>query len=596
MRVFEAGQSRRGSGTTGGRAATATDRLGAVILPLCFHPVLQALQGPRRRLPSPGTKMSAAVVLRFLRSVNHNALCVAHGQHRLYCRVSRLPPRVLFGPKRSRPSSQNGPRASWAERHSSSHEEPDFHLSGAQMDGILQANQQAVAVPEFDGRGPSAVLRFESNQLAANVPNEDRRSAATCLQTKGMLFGVFDGHGGHACAHTVSERLLYYVAVALMPQRILEEVECAMESGRPVPPILQWHKHHGDYSYRELASLYVENLRVYWQELLQSEEHSVGMQPSDALTHAFRRLDADISLEAQVPLASELMRSSMVQAAFSGSTACVAHVDGEGVYVANAGDCRAVLGVQEEDRGWSALPLSHDHNAQNELELARVRAQHPQVEESTVVQDGRLLGILMPLRAFGDVRFKWSRELQHSVLENSCDLASTNIYQYMPPNFHTPPYLEVTPEVSYHRLRPQDRFLILASDGLWDMLGNEEAVRLVAEHLTGVPVQAPVSASERQLSLGQMHSLLQRRHARAAPPLDANAATHLIRCAIGTNEYGEIEQERLGAMLALPDDLARMYRDDITVTIIYFNSNLIKRNSDQWGGLCCKHPYQVTSS
>lgn len=41
---------------------------------------------------------------------------------------------------------------------------------------------QTVSVPEFDGRGLSAVKKFESNQLAANTPNEDRRSAATCLQ------------------------------------------------------------------------------------------------------------------------------------------------------------------------------------------------------------------------------------------------------------------------------------------------------------------------------------------------------------------------------------------------------------------------------
>lgn len=41
---------------------------------------------------------------------------------------------------------------------------------------------QTVSVPEFDGRGLSTVRKFESNQLAANTPNEDRRSAATCLQ------------------------------------------------------------------------------------------------------------------------------------------------------------------------------------------------------------------------------------------------------------------------------------------------------------------------------------------------------------------------------------------------------------------------------
>ncbi|XP_046889645.1 pyruvate dehydrogenase [acetyl-transferring]-phosphatase 2, mitochondrial [Hypomesus transpacificus] len=461
----------------------------------------------------------------------------------------------------------------------STRQDMDFQHNRVQINSILRTNEQSVSVPEFDGRGLSAVRKFDSNQLPANTPNEDRRSTATCLQTKGMLFGVFDGHGGWACAQAVSERLLYYVAVAMMSQRGLEELERCVEQGQPLPPILQWYKHHSDYNYRESASLYVDHLRVFWQELLDSEEHGDGMSPPDALAHAFKRLDTDISLEAQVPLSSDLMRSTAIQVAFAGCTACVAHVGPEGIHVANAGDSRAVLGVQETDGSWSALPLSFDHNSQNQSEMKRIRAKHPPSERDTVVMDDRLLGVLMPLRAFGDVRFKWSRELQQNVLdslESGVDLDSLNLYQYTPPNYLTPPYLDVAPELVYHKLRPQDRFLILGSDGLWDEMGNEEAVRLVGEHLTGIHLQAPMSASERQLNLGRMHELLQRRLARADPSPDPNAATHLIRHALGTGEYGELSQERLAAMLALPEDLARMYRDDITATVVYLNSDLIK--------------------
>ncbi|TRY99717.1 hypothetical protein DNTS_016533 [Danionella cerebrum] len=457
----------------------------------------------------------------------------------------------------------------------------NFQPSRLQINTVLRANEQSVRIPEFDGRGGlNRVVRFESNQLPANTPLEDRRSSANCLQTRGMLFGVFDGHGGHACAQAVSERLPYYIAVAMMAESVLEDLEAAMETMRPVPPILQWHKHHNDYNYRESAALYVEHLRVYWQELLASEEHGDGMQTADALTYAFQRLDTDLSLEAQVPLANDLMRNTAIQAAFAGCTACVAHVGPEGVHVANAGDCRAVLGVQEDDGSWSALPLTRDHNAGNSDELERVYQQHPASERQTIIMDDRLLGVLMPLRAFGDVRFKWSRELQQSVLENGeSDLEALNMYQYAPPNYLTPPYLEVTPEVTFHRLRPCDRFLILASDGLWDELSNDEAVRLVAEHLTGVHQQAPISAEK--LNLGQMHQLLLRRRARATPALDLNAATHLIRHALGTNEYGEMDQERLATMLALPSDLARMYRDDITVNMSGENKENQKRPRDQ---------------
>lgn len=493
-------------------------------------------------------------------------------------------PQSITGPPHARSCSSRGRRASRGSSQekeqalSSGGQDLEFRLSRLQIDGVLRANEQFVRIPEFDGRGGvSPVLRFDSNQLAANSPLEDRRCSATCLQTRGMLFGVFDGHGGHACAQVVSERLPYYVAVAMMAESSLEDLEASMETLRPVPPIMQWYKHHNDHNYRESAALYVNHLRVFWQELLASEEHGNGMRPDEALSYAFQRLDSDISLEAQVPLANDLMRNTAVQAAFAGCTACLAHIGPDCIHVANAGDCRAVLGVQESDGSWSALPLSQDHNAANAAEVERVLSQHPHSERQTVIMDDRLLGVLMPLRAFGDVRFKWSRELQQSVLDNGgCDLEALNLYQYAPPNYFTPPYLDAKPEVTHHRLRPQDRFLILASDGLWDEINNEEAVRLVAEHLTGIHLQSPVSARECQLSLGQMHQLLLQRQARATPALDLNAATHLIRHALGTNEYGEMDQERLAAMLALPDDLARMYRDDISVTVVYFNSSLNK--------------------
>ncbi|XP_037109243.1 pyruvate dehydrogenase [acetyl-transferring]-phosphatase 2, mitochondrial [Syngnathus acus] len=462
-------------------------------------------------------------------------------------------------------------------RQLSTHQDFDFQPSRMQIDSILRANEQSVIVPEFDVRGLSLVRRFESNYLAANTPNEDRRSAATCLQAKGTLFGIFDGHGGWACAQAVSERLLYYITIAMMPKGSLEELETCMERGRPVPPVLRWYKHHTDFNYRDSASLYIHHLRVFWQELLDSHEHEEGMCPSDAMHYAFKRLDADISLEAQVPLSNDLMKSTAIQVAFAGSTACVAHVGPKGIHVANAGDCRAVLGVQEADGTWTAVPLSQDHNCQNQAELERIRAQHPPSERQTVVTDDRILGVLMPSRAFGDVRFKWSHELQRSILaslESDVHPDSLNLYHYTLPNYLTPPYLDATPEVTYHKVRPQDRFLILATDGLWDELRSQDAVRLVGEHLSGLHLQSPISQSERQLKLGQLHQLLLKRQARASPASDANAATHLIRHALGTGEYGELCHEKLASMLALPQDLARMYRDDITAIVVYLNTQI----------------------
>ena len=42
----------------------------------------------------------------------------------------------------------------------------------------------------------------------------------------------------------------------------------------------------------------------------------------------------------------------------------------------------------------------------------RVQSEHPVDEALSVIMRGRVLGGLEPTRAFGDARYKWSREVQ----------------------------------------------------------------------------------------------------------------------------------------------------------------------------------------
>lgn len=40
----------------------------------------------------------------------------------------------------------------------------------------------------------------------------------------------------------------------------------------------------------------------------------------------------------------------------------------------------------------------------------------------------------------------------------------------IPDFYYTPPYLTAKPQVTHHHLQPRDKFLILATDGLWDFM------------------------------------------------------------------------------------------------------------------------------
>ena len=48
---------------------------------------------------------------------------------------------------------------------------------------------------------------------------------------------------------------------------------------------------------------------------------------------------------------------------------------------------------------------------------------------------------------------------------------------------YTPPYVSVSPEVKVLDRRPDDAFVVMGSDGLWDFVSNEEAVHFVNQRL-----------------------------------------------------------------------------------------------------------------
>ncbi|XP_054799620.1 protein phosphatase 2C 51-like [Prosopis cineraria] len=128
-----------------------------------------------------------------------------------------------------------------------------------------------------------------------------------------------------------------------------------------------------------------------------------------------------------------------------GSTAVVAVVAKDEVVVANCGDCRAVMG-----RGGEAVALSDDHKPDRPDELMRIEAAGGRV----INWNGqRVLGVLATSRSIGD--------------------------QYLRP------YVISKPEVTVTKRTNEDEFLILASDGLWDVISSEAACEVVRKCLSG---------------------------------------------------------------------------------------------------------------
>lgn len=156
---------------------------------------------------------------------------------------------------------------------------------------------------------------------------------------------------------------------------------------------------------------------------------------------------------------------------------------------------------------------------------------------------------------------------------------ATSLYgeNVIAPSYHTPPYLTAKPELTYHRLTPRDKFLIIASDGLWDIATAQQAVRLVGEHMRGKVVLNPFKLPKSSINLRELNKLLlQRKECFNMKPVDRNAATHLLRNVLGGTDYGD-EHENLSKILTLPQNQVRFFRDDITISVVFFDSEYLRQ-------------------
>ncbi|CAK9876347.1 unnamed protein product [Sphagnum jensenii] len=110
----------------------------------------------------------------------------------------------------------------------------------------------------------------------------------------------------------------------------------------------------------------------------------------------------------------------------------------------------------------SALQLSSDHSTSIPEEVERIKAEHP--DDDNAISNDRVKGSLKVTRAFG-AGFLKEPKWNSGLLERfRCDFVGSD------------PYITCSPFLHHHCLGPQDRFLVLSSDGLYQYLSNEEVV------------------------------------------------------------------------------------------------------------------------
>uniref|UniRef100_A0A7S0R6Q1 PPM-type phosphatase domain-containing protein n=1 Tax=Pyramimonas obovata TaxID=1411642 RepID=A0A7S0R6Q1_9CHLO len=153
-----------------------------------------------------------------------------------------------------------------------------------------------------------------------------------------------------------------------------------------------------------------------------------------------------------------------------GSTATVALVFPDNAVIANVGDSRAVLAK----KSGKAVELTSEHRPYggskvSNREVERIKS------AGGWVNDGRVLGILAVSRAFGDFEFK--RGLDELLVAGVMDKSWTKKFAKTV-NFAAAPVV-ATPDVLEHKFEADDEYLIVASDGLWEVTTSAQAVRFI---------------------------------------------------------------------------------------------------------------------
>ncbi|VDN50169.1 unnamed protein product [Dracunculus medinensis] len=433
----------------------------------------------------------------------------------------------------------------------------------AEMDAKIRAYQQSVSVLD------DAIDKITFSQLPANNPIEDHYSIAKCLHTNSYFFGIFDGHGSECCSRHVSVRLYDYLCASVLKKYSFNNLSDRDQ--------LKWIFSSSD---RDFSPSFRQRHAANLEKFIKNDSMDTATMMK-VIENAFLAMDDDISNDA-LPDTNGNISRNRVKIAVSGSCGIVAHLRKNHLHVANVGDSVAILGTLKNGHIAPQL-LSKLHSCDNTDEIKRVRSAHPISESETILRSDRLLGELYPLRAFGDVRYKWPLKLQKIIL------APFDID--VPNGLQTPPYLTALPEVFYHRLTSDDQFLILASDGLWEWLDPDTVVRLVYDHTIGTETLTPyqpdyhLSLSEAShfnshiLKLIVFERLQKRLLGECKKPLDENSATHLIRHALGGCASDAEEQYlRLKDMLESPPGTARNIRDDISIIIVHFSQQYLQMN------------------
>ncbi len=165
----------------------------------------------------------------------------------------------------------------------------------------------------------------------------------------------------------------------------------------------------------------------------------------------------------------KIIKDPNIESTFSGSTCCSVIITPSKIICANVGDSRAIIGKKIRENFYISKEISHDHKPNEKLEKNRIIKNGGRVE-SYKDENGNLIGPervwkinedipgLAMSRSFGD-------EIAHCV------------------------GVVCNPEILDFDFEDEDKFLIVASDGIWEFISSDEAVEILKDFYEGDDIE-----------------------------------------------------------------------------------------------------------
>ena len=267
----------------------------------------------------------------------------------------------------------------------------------------------------------------------------------------GRLAAVFDGHGGGGVSRYLRDRMHVLISDELSKQ------EASHRAGGRLKKFMFGKGLKGGSA--AVAEAEPSSSSPQASPKPRYDVSGAGDLPlslvEDALRSSFARVDAEILADDEYEYQGSTAVAALLHESKAGARTLLS---------ANVGDSRGVL-----SRSGRAVDLTRDHKPNDEREKARILAMGERVEYDHYCKVYRVRNLSLS-RAIGD-------------------------------RFAKP---AVTGEVEVKRfpLRAEDEFVLLASDGLWDVMSSQEVVSYVHKRLDAAPKDgADVNSDEDMANL-----------------------------------------------------------------------------------------------